>query len=1252
MRQTSQKTTQFQSVAIVGSINMNEATNEQDHDERVDELAEEFVRRNRAGDAASIDEYVSNYPELADAIRRYFPLVEAVELAARVGDTVKLQTDVPTVSMRKNDVSKSDEQTDVGSGQTSQQFGRYLLQRQLGRGAMGTVWLAHDSELDRAVALKLPEFEESDKSGAERFRREARSMATVQHSNLCPIYDVGEIDGRPFLTMAFVDGPTLSEFYIQNKDELSGRKIADVVRKLALALEVAHQSDVIHRDVKPTNVMINSSGEPILMDFGLARRNRDGESEITQDGSIVGSPAYMSPEQVDGQSGTVGPQTDVYSLGVILYELLCGRRPFEGTVMSVLGQIMSDDPLRPPSEFQPDIDQHLEAICLKALSRSLADRYGSAAGLARALEGYLDSNTLSDKAVPTQPAPAKSISGKQPLTIAAVLLVSGLVALATFLIRTPHGDVIVKAPEGAEVRVALIQKGEVVKLVGPDENWTVEIGKGRYDLSLKPMPGKDGESISSFALRGNNTLTVDPDTPSEITIEWKPKRQTADSDSEHAVSATVSIDRMQPPERSGTSYLLPAPAVPTAKSEGHFVDSGQRLGNSHGEVVRLADLDGDGDLDAFIGCGVDEADAVWLNDGQGQFTDNGQTLLANSTSGLGIGDVDGDGDFDVIAAGPQRTILWVNDGNARFSASDESFPPGNHAEFGDLDGDKDLDIVVARLDLASHVLLNDGHGHFEDSGQRLGSGSDTFVAIADLDSDEDLDVYLATSDRKQDAVYLNDGTGKFRLTQQQLSSGMTGSVSLVDWNGDGHRDAVLCVMLGSLELWINDGSGTLALAGKSRGAFLYDGLTTGDIDGDGDPDCLSVVSYGARGPACLLTNDENGFAKPQSFFGNQAGGWPALGDLDGDGDLDAFLTSYYDKGPAQVWWNTAPNDSVDKPMFVLSDIVIPAPGTWGAVPADFDQDNDIDLFVPAQLAESALWLNQGNGQFEKSNQKFAQETESGSSAGDLDGDGDLDLYVSSFDRPDQVWLNDGDGQFVGTDQRLGGGHSRFNYLADLDSDGDLDVFVLRQYEKPGIWFNQGNGRFDDRIELPAGPQAAGFGAMGDIDGDGDIDLIVSTYGFRQPLIFYINDGQGQFELRESELQAVNPQGLRITDTNNDGHVDIIAAGSPHESMAIYYGDGTGQFRNSNQLLSGMPVVNIVHADLDDDGDVDLITGGASGAPNQILLHDGKGNFQHEQWLGHHHSSCQVADIDGDGDIDIIESAHEFGCRIWLNQTVK
>ncbi len=212
-------------------------------------------------------------------------------------------------------------------------IGQYHILRILGEGEMGSVFLAHDTHRNRRVAIKIPKFNHHCES-IDRFEREARVMAKLRHPNICSFYHSGELGGTRFFAMAYIEGKTLAE-HLADGSPLSGRQVAMLVIKLALALDTAHRAGVTHRDLKPANIMIEPAGEPVIMDFGLAKLENSG-SMITKDGKVLGTPAYMPPEQVKGRCKVVGPASDIYSLGVVMYEMLAGRIPFTGRIAAVL----------------------------------------------------------------------------------------------------------------------------------------------------------------------------------------------------------------------------------------------------------------------------------------------------------------------------------------------------------------------------------------------------------------------------------------------------------------------------------------------------------------------------------------------------------------------------------------------------------------------------------------------------------------------------------------------------------------------------------------------------------------------------------------------------------------------------------------------------------------------------------------------------------------------------------------------------
>jgi hypothetical protein len=273
----------------------------------------------------------------------------------------------------------------AGAGDQPWTFGRYHVQRRLGQGGMGEVFRARDTQLQRTVALKIPRWADERPALRARFLREARAAASLGHPNICPVYDADEIDGRPYLTMAYVDGPPLA-VRLRQSGPFAATEAAALVSTVARAMQHAHEEGILHRDLKPANILLNSRGEPVVTDFGLAfRLDTDTGERLTEQGLLVGTPSYMPPEQINGQE--LRPTADVYSLGMVLYKLLTGTVAFRGPLGKLLAQIETAAPV-PPSQLRPGLSPALDAVCLKALAKRPQDRFATMAELAGALEGY------------------------------------------------------------------------------------------------------------------------------------------------------------------------------------------------------------------------------------------------------------------------------------------------------------------------------------------------------------------------------------------------------------------------------------------------------------------------------------------------------------------------------------------------------------------------------------------------------------------------------------------------------------------------------------------------------------------------------------------------------------------------------------------------------------------------------------------------------------------------------------------------
>ena len=307
----------------------------------------------------------------------------------------------------------------------------------LGRGGMGVVYKARHAALKRTVALKmLLGGEYADPSAAARFRVEAEAVARLHHPNIVQIHEVGEAGGHPYCALEFVDGGSLAEKI--SGGPLPAGEAARLVETLARAVQLAHSRNVVHRDLKPANVLLAADGTPKVSDFGLAR-HLDADSGATHTGAVLGTPAYMAPEQAAGRSSEAGPAADIYALGVILYECVSGRPPFKGgSVIDTLDQVRTQEPA-PPSRWRSGVPRDLETICLKCLRKEPEQRYASAAELADDLARCRNREPITARPVGRGERVVKWVRRNPAATAAAVAVVLSL-ALGTAVSYAKYRD--------------------------------------------------------------------------------------------------------------------------------------------------------------------------------------------------------------------------------------------------------------------------------------------------------------------------------------------------------------------------------------------------------------------------------------------------------------------------------------------------------------------------------------------------------------------------------------------------------------------------------------------------------------------------------------------------------------------------------------------------------------------------------------------------------------------------------------------
>jgi len=354
----------------------------------------ELDYRSRQGHVPSVDEYRSRFVLDAAVIETAF--AQGLSSTNRGSVLASLQIRCPDcgspfeidadASLANVTCSACGNQFSlVGEGAAISTIGHFELIERLGIGRFGVVWKARDTKLDRTVAVKIPRSGQTDPVEAEQFMREARTAAQLLHPNIVSVHEVGRDEDRVYIVSDLVDGLSLADWLTDQR--ITVREAAELCEKIARALHYAHEMGIVHRDVKPANIMIDVAGEPHVMDFGLAKREV-GEVTMTLDGQLLGTPAYMSPEQAQGEAHEADCRSDVYSLGVVLFELLTGERPFRGNARMLLHQVIYDEPPS-PRKLNANISKDLETITLKCLEKDPERRYQTARECRDELQRFL-----------------------------------------------------------------------------------------------------------------------------------------------------------------------------------------------------------------------------------------------------------------------------------------------------------------------------------------------------------------------------------------------------------------------------------------------------------------------------------------------------------------------------------------------------------------------------------------------------------------------------------------------------------------------------------------------------------------------------------------------------------------------------------------------------------------------------------------------------------------------------------------------
>ncbi|MEO9591429.1 serine/threonine-protein kinase [Rhodopirellula bahusiensis] len=349
------------------------------HDQYLADVLAELTDKVCQGQAVDFAAICEQQPTLANDLKQLWGAVLVTDTAGTAYDEAPVRPDEPDTS--------EDSSTRWRSLRLPTTIGDFDLLEEVGRGGMGVVFRARQRSLDREVAIKMIlRGRLASDADLQRFMAEAAATASLDHPSIVPVYEVGDIEGRPFFSMQFIEGQTLSQRVASGP--MAPREAARLVAQIARAVSVAHQAGILHRDIKPGNILIADDGRPMITDFGLAKQV-GAKMDLTRTGMLVGTPAYMSPEQAGGRRGDIGPASDVYSLGCVLYFALTGRAPFVAESPMELVMLVTEQDPTPPRALRPSLDRDLEMITIRCLQKPADLRYPTAEALANDIEAYL-----------------------------------------------------------------------------------------------------------------------------------------------------------------------------------------------------------------------------------------------------------------------------------------------------------------------------------------------------------------------------------------------------------------------------------------------------------------------------------------------------------------------------------------------------------------------------------------------------------------------------------------------------------------------------------------------------------------------------------------------------------------------------------------------------------------------------------------------------------------------------------------------
>lgn len=1070
----------------------------------------------------------------------------------------------------------------------------YMIEKKIGEGGMSEVYLANDTRLLRPVAIKVLStnlLKDDEKRLG--FMREARAASSLNHPNICTVYDVGHKKGVNYIVMEYVDGKTLRQL-LDERNCLPEAEVINLSFRICSALAAAHDKGIIHRDIKPENIMITREGYVKIMDFGLAKLASDTiesdsevEKKIQEDSeifftkdtlaltSIMGTVSYMSPEQALGK--TLDSRTDIFSFGIVLYEALTGKLPFQAkSNITTLSKIIEDEPANVQLENK-NISSEMNSLVEKLLKKNVDDRYSS-------LKHFVNDLKKFEKKI--------SYPKKRSLIFWPLLITVLFVTLIVAFFVLKETNKVEAQPVGYLYDFGFPGKGE-----GQFDQPAGLAINHRGDLLVVD---KNNHRIQAFDLMGNFLYEFGAFGSEDGNFK-NPSGIAINSIGNILVTDTFN-HRVQVFDSFG-KFLFNFGSECTIEIDKRCIDP-DGLGPL--EV-------GDGQFDRPFGIAVDQLDNIFVADlfnnriqvfdhlgnflfkfgspcnyimssqlycvdpdgsgplelGDGQFH-NPAGVIVNDLGNIIVSEIynhriqifdsfgrflnkfgvpgSGEGQFNLpssITLDSENNIIVMDSGNNRIQVFDPS--GGYLCQFGTHgSGEENLDNPSnAIVDHFGNIVISDANNNriqvlgrpiFTNVISQVGintSFEGSPFGIFDFNNDDNLDLYIQMKDVPS-ILYRNNGENK--------------QYSFTD---------------------ITSSSGLDKVSGENTGASCI------DYDNDGFVDIFVT----AHGPKILYRNKGNGtFEDVSDIFGVSGiakaswGTHNAFGDYNNDGYLDLFLSN--DTSRAGVLYkNSGPPQWQFVDVTAESNIVFKGWG-HGSVFMNYDNDGDQDIYISTYFGSNVFYRNNGNGTFTDVTENVGLTVGDrcrGIVFGDYDNDGDLDLYVTRgvYHTPfsNLLFRNDGppDWSFTDVTSEAGvgdNGDGVSSVFGDFDNDGDLDIFVCNINNQANVLYrNNDNGTFTNVTKLAgvSNPLSLSLGAFGDHNNDGFLDLYAIA-GKEQ--ILYQNKVTSNYWLKIK---------LTGTKSNRDGFGSriIITTGDLKQMRYVDGGDLGGGFQCSIPVHFGL-----------------------------------------------------------------------------------